>query len=51
MLVGTPGGKAYTGREIQDMMKAAGAVAVRDAGLDLPMDCRVFIGEMGMLGS
>ncbi|MDR2125007.1 MAG: methyltransferase domain-containing protein [Desulfovibrio sp.] len=45
MLVGTPGGKAYTGREIQDMMKAAGAVAVRDAGLDLPMDCRVFIGE------
>jgi SAM-dependent methyltransferase len=44
MLVGTPGGKAYTGREIQDMMKAAGAVDVRDAGLDLPMDCRVFVG-------
>jgi SAM-dependent methyltransferase len=51
MLVGTPGGKAYTSREIQDMMKAAGAVAVRDAGLDLPMDCRVFIGEMGVNGS
>jgi hypothetical protein len=29
------------------MMKAAGAVAVHDAGLDLPMDCRVFVGEMG----
>ncbi|MDR1686315.1 MAG: methyltransferase domain-containing protein [Desulfovibrio sp.] len=47
MLVGTPGGKAYTSREIQDMMKAAGVVDVRDAGLDLPMDCRVFIGETG----
>ncbi|MDR1945717.1 MAG: methyltransferase domain-containing protein [Desulfovibrio sp.] len=46
MLVQTPGGKAYTGREIRDMLKAAGAVAVRDAGLKLPMDCRVFIGEM-----
>lgn len=46
MLVQTPGGQAYTAREIRDMLEAAGAVSVRELDIELPQNCRVFIGVM-----
>ncbi|MDR3175625.1 MAG: SAM-dependent methyltransferase [Desulfovibrio sp.] len=46
MLVQTPGGRAYTASEICAMISGAGAKRVRGLPVTLPMDCRVFVGEM-----
>ncbi|MDR0826647.1 MAG: SAM-dependent methyltransferase [Desulfovibrio sp.] len=46
MLVQTPGGRSYTAGEISAMLKGAGAKRVRELPEKLPMDCRIFIGEM-----
>lgn len=47
MLVQTPGGQAYTAGEIGDMLRAAGAVRVSLLDANLPMGCKVVIGELG----
>jgi hypothetical protein len=46
MLVQTQGGRAYTASEICAMLRGAGAKSVRELSVALPMDCRVFVGEM-----
>jgi SAM-dependent methyltransferase len=46
MLVQTPGGQAYTSREIGDMLRAAGASGVRALDVVLPQSCRVLMGTM-----
>jgi SAM-dependent methyltransferase len=46
MLIGTTGGQAYTSSEIQDMLRKAGAGAVRRLEIDLPMGCGIIMGQM-----
>lgn len=46
MLVGTPGGQAYTWSEIEAMLKAAGAVSVSRLDITLPQGCGILIGRM-----
>ncbi len=46
MLVQTPGGQAYTAGEIEDMLRAAGAVRVSRLDVQLPMSCKVVMGEL-----
>jgi hypothetical protein len=46
MLVGTPGGQAYTLDEIRAMLKGAGAKDIRPLDLDLPPGCRILLGTM-----
>lgn len=44
MLVGTEGGRSYTGKELTDMLVGAGATAVRRLDVDLPQDCGIIQG-------
>ena len=45
MLVGTPGGQAYTWSELEVLLKDAGAVSVRRLDVALPMGCGIIIGQ------
>ena len=44
MLVGTPAGKAYSQRELHDMMKAAGLSSIRRLEFDLPNGAGIMAG-------
>lgn len=46
MLVGTDGGQVYTWREIETMMRDAGAESVSRLEIDLPMNCGILVGRM-----
>ena len=46
MLVQTPGGQAYTAGEIGDMLRAAGAVTISVLDAELPMSCKVVMGQL-----
>lgn len=46
MLVQTPGGQAYSGKEISEMFRAAGATNTRKLEIDLPQGCGVILGDM-----
>lgn len=45
MLVGTTGGRAYTWREIEAMLRAAGAISVSRLDIALPTGCGIVIGQ------
>jgi len=47
MLVGTPGGQAYSGAEIAGMLEAAGAVGARRLPLELPNGAGIMAATMG----
>jgi len=47
MLVGTPGGQAYTLDEIRAMLVKAGARDIRALEADLPQGCRIVVGTRG----
>jgi SAM-dependent methyltransferase len=47
MLVGTPGGKAYSGVELVGMMATAGATGARRLDLDLPNGAGVMVAAVG----
>lgn len=44
MLLGTPSGQAYSGRQLTAMMQEAGAVEVRRLTVDLPNGAGIFVG-------
>ena len=46
MLVQTPGGQAYSGKELADMLRQAGADSVRKLDIDLPQNCGIVVGEI-----
>ena len=46
MLVGTDGGQAYTWKQIEAMMRDAGAESVSRLHVDLPMGCGILVGRM-----
>lgn len=45
MLVQTRGGQAYSEKEVENMLVAAGAARVSTLKADLPMDCKIVVGE------
>lgn len=45
MLVGTAAGRAYTWREMEIMLREAGAVCVSRLDIELPMGCGILIGR------
>lgn len=46
MLVGTPGGQAYTRYEMEAMLREAGVVSVCRLDIELPMGCGILTGQM-----
>ena len=46
MLVQTPGGQSYSGKEIAEMFRHAGAGNIRKVTIELPQSCGIIIGEM-----
>lgn len=46
MLVQTPGGQAYSGREVQEMFRMAGADNIRRLDIQLPQSCGIVQGRM-----
>jgi len=46
MLVQTPGGQAYSGAEVSEMFRQAGAGNIRKLDMDLPQSCAIVMGDM-----
>jgi len=45
MLLGTPAGQAYSGRELSAMLREAGAIRCRRLPLEMPNDSGIVVGE------